>query len=236
MVRALYFWGLLAVTASALLGCDDFAPPSELTEWQVVGVVAEPPVVAPGATTTLTPLLATPQGPVTGVPSGASVSWAMIETLPGVAPFGTVTARADGRADYAAPATVPTLPPNAQPLDSMRLQLSLDGKQVSVVKSVLVATAGSANPTITGLTAGGVAVGDTLHVAVGTTLDLQVAASPAPSERTRYAWYASIGELERYQSNPSQLTIEQPGEGWLYVVVRDGQLGVAWRAVPLVAR
>ncbi|MBK7537253.1 MAG: hypothetical protein IPI49_18185 [Myxococcales bacterium] len=228
--------GLVTATMTALPACDDFAPPVELTAPVVVGVVAEPPVVAPGARTRLTPLIATPDGPVSGPASAISATWTLTETLPGVAPFGELIPNADGSAFYQAPMTLPTLPPNALPLDSVQLDVVLDGRKTSVLKAVLVASLPTANPEIASLTADGIAVADTLELAVGTPAELSVSTAPAATDRARYAWYTSVGTIEQYQSSPCTLVAESPGSGWLYVVVRDGQLGVTWRAVPLVVR
>lgn len=221
----------LAVTAA----CDDFAPPSALSASQVVGVIAEPPIVAPGETTILTPLIATPQGPVTGA-AGYSATWTLTETLPGVPPFGELTARPDGTAQYRAPMTVPPLPPNAPPLDSAQLTAVLDGRKVTTLKAVLVAGVPTANPAISALTADGVTIGEGLTLEAGAEVELEVRTTPAAQDNARFAWYSSLGEIEKYQSNPTTLVAKEPGSGWLYVVVRDGQLGVAWRALPVTVR
>ena len=225
----------LTLTASALTACDDFAPPSELTQWQVVGVIAEPPVVALGDRTVLTPLIATPSGPLTSLPM-TSASWQMTQTLPGVPPFGEVTARPDGSAEYRAPMTLPRLPPNALPQDSVQLGLDLDGKSTTIIKTVLVSDQPVANPVISALTADGVPVTERVTVAAGAAIALAVTTAPAATETSRYAWYSSLGTIEDYQSNPCTLTAKSAGTGWLYVVVRDGQHGVVWRAVPITVR
>lgn len=226
---------LLVALLAAVAACDDFAPPSALTSSQVVGVIAEPPIVAPGETTVLTPLIATPTGPLTGG-AGSSVSWTLTETLPGVPPFGELSARPDGTALYRAPMTVPPLPPNAPPLDSAQLTTVLDGRKVTTLKAVLVAGVPTANPTISALTADGADVGEALTIDAGAEIALEVRTAPTAGENARFAWYSSVGDLEKYQSNPTTLVAKEPGTGWLYVVVRDGQLGVTWRAIPVTVR
>lgn len=233
--RSFLLLAAVAAVLAAAPACDDFAPPSALSTSQVVGVIAEPPIVAPGATTVLTPLIATPTGPLTGSAT-VSATWTLTETLPGVAPFGEVIARPDGTAQYRAPMVVPPLPPNAPPLDSVQLTAVLDGRTVTTLKAVLVAGVPTANPVISALSADGIAVGEALTLDAGAELALEVRTTPAAGDNARFAWYSSIGEIEKYQNNPTTLLAEEPGQGWLYVVVRDGQLGVAWRAIPVTVR
>lgn len=222
--------------ALAQAGCNDFATPAELTAPTVVGIIAEPPVVRRGASTVLTPLIASPEGPL--APAGAR--WTLAETLPGVPPFGQLTARADGSVSYRAPEVLPELPPNAPPLDSVQLELTLDGRATATLKAVLVADVTTQNPTITELAADGVALSAaedaTLEVAAGAQIALSVTTSPSAGASARFAWYASLGTVEDYQSSSCTFVAGDPGAGWLFVVVRDGQLGVAWRAVRLVVK
>ena len=226
--------GLALVISGA--ACDDFATPAQLMTPTVVGVVAEPPVVRPGNATTLTPLIASPDGPL----PPAQASWRLIETLPGVAPFGAVTGHPDGSATYQAPMQVPPLPSGAPPIDSVELALPLAGRQTATLKAVLVAEVTTANPAIAAVTADGAALaaaeGTALELTAGVPVELAVQARPEATDNTRYAWYASIGTIEDYQSNPCSYLAETAGSGWLYIVVRDGQLGVAWRAIPVVVR
>lgn len=233
MRRRLSLLSLLVLAAA----CDDFATPAQLSAPTVVGVLAEPPVVRPGSSTRLTPLIASPDGPL-APGGGAAATWRLTETLPGVAPFGEVTGNSDGTATYLAPEEVPPLPPNALPIDSVKLQLPLGGRTASVLKAVLVADATTANPTLSAITADGAALADgaTLELSAGVAVELGMQVAPATGERATYAWYASIGEIEDYQSSPCRYVAEEPGDGWLFAVVRDGQLGIAWRAVPVTVR
>jgi hypothetical protein len=226
--------GAAALVGLAGTGCDDFATPAQLMAPTVVGIIAEPPVVKPGQRTRLTPLIAGPDGPQ--LP--ASASWSLTETLPGVAPFGAVSANADGSATYQAPAQVPPLPENALPIDSVELQLPLGGRVTSTLKAVLVTDVTTANPTISAVTVDGVAIaeGATLALTAGVPVALEVRSAPESTDRTRYAWYASIGEIEQYQSSPCSYVADASGDGWLYIVVRDGQLGVAWRAIAVTVQ
>jgi hypothetical protein len=179
-------------------------------------------------------LIASPDGPQLA----AAASWSLTETLPGVAPFGQVSGNADGSATYRAPMEVPPLPENALPIDSVELQLPLGGRMTSTLKAVLVTNVTTANPRIAAVTVDGVDVADgaTLELTEGVPVELAVSSAPEASDRTRYAWYASIGQIEDYQSSPCSYVAEAAGNGWLYIVVRDGQLGVAWRAIAVTVR
>ncbi len=224
----------LSSLAGLAVGCDDFATPAQLSAPTVVGVLAEPPVVRPGSSTLLTPLIASPDGPLPPM----AATWELTETLPGFPPFGEIMGHPDGTATSLAPDEVPELPPNALPIDSVQLTLPLGGRSASVLKAVLVADATTANPTISALTVDGVAAaeGAPIELTAGTAVSLEVVTSPAVSDRATYAWYASIGEIEAYQSSPCSYVAQEPGNGWLFAVVRDGQLGIAWRAVQVTVR
>jgi hypothetical protein len=227
---------LLAALTAAATGCDSFDPPAVLSRPTVLAVVADPPVVAPGAAATLTLVVIGPDG----LRPAAGATWQMSTTYPGVAPLGAVVGHADGTATYTAPAVVPPLPAGAPPLDSVEVDLTLeDGRPTASVKGLLIADLGhppTANPTITAVAAGGAAVTDTLTLQAGVATPLALTLDPAPTDHTTYAWYASLGEIQAYQSNPTTITAVTAGTGWLFVAVRDGALGVAWRGVPIQAR
>ncbi len=223
---ALVGWG--AFTAAAA-GCTDFASPAELTKPTVLAVIAEPPIVAPGATTTLTVAMAGPDGPL----EPDAVSWRVVETLPGVPPFGAVEAADGTSATYTAPAEVPELPEGALPIDSVEATITAGDEQVVVIKGVAVlGDVEAANPTITAVVLGDEAVVDAATVARGQTVELTVATDPAPGENATFAWYTTAGAIDQYQSNPTELVgADEARDGWLFVVVRDGLGGVAWRGV-----
>jgi hypothetical protein len=214
-------------------GCSDFDPPALLSRPTVLAVVADPPVVAPGQSATLTLVVIGPDG----LRPTAAATWLMSETYAGVPPLGTVVGLPDGRARYTAPAVLPALPANAPPLDSVEVDLTLeDGRPTSTVKGLLVADLARTNPVIATLTAGGAAVTDRITIPAGQAVPLELAVTPAAGDQTTYAWYASIGEIKTYQSNPTSITAKTTGDGWLFVAVRDGALGVAWRGVPLTVQ
>lgn len=222
---ALVGWG--AFTAAAA-GCTDFASPAELTKPTVLAVIADPPIVAPGATTTLTVAMAGPDGPL----EPDAVSWRVVETLPGIPPFGAVAAADGVSATYTAPTEVPELPEDALPIDSVEATITAGGEQVVVIKAVAVVDVEAANPTITAVVLGDEAVVDAATVARGQVVELTVATDPEPGENATFAWYTTAGTIDQYQSNPTELVgADETRDGWLFVVVRDGLGGVAWRGV-----
>lgn len=215
---------IYVLLAGLLVACSDFATPAELTKPTVLAVVADPPLVAPGGETALSIVMAGPDGPM--VPD--QVSWRLVETLPGVPPFGEIEGGA-GTATYRAPDPLPVLPEGAPPVTSVEATVEADGTSVLVVKAVVVADVPARNPAIAVLAVGGEVAGDRVVLGAGQTVDLDAGADPRPGEMAAWAWYSTAGAIERYQSNPTQLEVED--DGWIFVVFRDGMGGVAWRAI-----
>ncbi len=108
------------------------------------------------------------------------------------------------------------------------------GAEISALKTVEVAEEERDNPGPMGLRAGEQPIeGAELHVPVGATVALT--AEPEGLESPQLSWYATVGEIELYRRNPTELVApEEPDEGWLIAVVRDGAGGVTWQIVSLV--
>jgi hypothetical protein len=211
-------------------GCGDFPTPAELTKPTILAVVADPPLVDEGESTTLTVVVAGPDGPM--VPD--ALDWTLIETLPGVPPFGALVANDDGTATYTAPDPLPELPDDAPPLDSVQLDVTVGEETLTSIKAVVVTPVPGVNPSITSMVVGEVEAEDGMHLASDVVYPISIDLDPAPGEDARYAWYSTVGAIEEYQSNPAELVAaEEPGDGWLFVVVRDGVGGVAWRGVEI---
>jgi hypothetical protein len=218
----------LATAVATLGACGDFVTPAELTKPTVLAVIADPPLVAPGAASALEVVTAGPDGLMTP----DATSWRLIETFPGVPPFGAVVPGAVGSATFEAPDPVPELPENVPPVSSVELTVEAGDERIVVVKGMLVTDVPAANPEISALAIGGEVVGDTVTVATGEPLYLDVGLDPAAGDDATFAWYSTVGAIERYQSNPTELIAsEEPDQGWLFVVARDGRGGVAWRGV-----
>ncbi len=229
MTRARLLLVPIAVVALASAACTDFASPAELTKPTVLAVIADPPLVAPGATTTLTVAMAGPEGVV--IPD--DVQWRLAETLPGVPPLGEVTGD-DAGASYTAPAELPELPEGSLPLDSVEATITVGGETVIVIKAILITELAAANPAITSFTIGEADAVDGLTIARDAPVALAITTDPAPGEDATFAWYSTVGLIDQYQSNPTELIgAEAARQGWLFVVMRDGRGGVAWRGVSL---
>ena len=219
---------LAAVAAVASTACDDFATPAELTKPTILAVVADPPLVSTGGSSQLSVVLAGPDGPMTA----ETVEWAVVETLPGVPPFGEITPGPAGEATFTAPDPVPEQPDGAPPVSTVQATVQAGDDQIVAVKGMLVANIPSANPTIDVLAVSGEAADaeDTLELAGGSTVTLEVGTDPEAGDDASYAWYSTVGEITQYQSNPCELVAaDEARDGWIFVVVRDGRGGVAWR-------
>lgn len=213
--------------ALALAACDSFPTPAQLDHATVLAVIADPPVMPPGATSHLSFVAADHQGPITP-PS----TWTMISTYPNVPPMGTITANADGTATYTAPDPVPTLPMGIPPADSIQVVVASDPPVTAVKIVAVLAGTTTANPNITDVTLGGQSILAGATLAAGSTADLQVTTDPPPDDKWTWAWYATVGKIDHYQSNPASIVADDVAEpGWIYVVVRDGQGGAAVRAI-----
>jgi len=220
-------FALVVVVAS----CGDFPTPAELTKPTILAVVADPPLVAEGESTTLNVVVAGPDGPM----APDALDWVLIETLPGVPVFGALVANDDGTATYTAPDPLPERPQGAPPVDSVQLTVTVGDETLTSIKAVVVTDVPAANPAITSLIVGEAEAEDGMHVASDVVYPIEVELDPAPGEDATYAWYSTAGAIEQYQSNPAELVgAEEAGDGWLFVVVRDGRGGVAWRGVEVI--
>lgn len=225
---------LAAVLAAVLAaGCTDFATPAELTKPTILAITAEPPVVAPGASSVLETVVV--DG--TGVLDGLTQRHALVETYPGVPPMGRLEDDG-GVLRYIAPDPVPELPDDAPPLDSVQIDVDTPAGTLRAVKLMLVSSAvTTANPVISRLRVGdtdALAATGPIVLAREAAVALDVAIEPPAGDDARFAWYSSAGLIERYQSTPSELVgAEEARSGWLFVVVRDGVGGVVWHGVPV---
>ncbi len=223
----------LLLVVLPLAACGDFPTPAELTKPTILAVIAEPPLVSEGQSTELSVVVAGPDGPMT--PDEAV--YALTETLPGVPPFGTLEDHGDGTATYTAPDPLPELPEDAPPFDSVQLSVTAGEDTITAVKAIAVADFVLENPRITSMVVGEVEAEDGQHIASDVVYPIAVEIAPPASEDASYAWYSTVGGIEQYQSNPAELVgAEEAGDGWLFVVVRDGVMGlggVGWRGVRL---
>jgi hypothetical protein len=227
---------LVVVALLSAPGCADFATPAELTKPTILAIVAEPPLVAPGAEAELSVVLAGPDGWM----AADRVEWTMIESFPGVPPFGTIEPGPDGTATYAAPDPLPELPEGVPPVTSVVVSVTAGETTIESIKVLAVTDVPAANPRITAMAVGGVAVAPTDEIVLeaGGTYALDLGVDPVPGEDAAFAWYTTAGEIDQYQSNPCELVAaEEPrDDAWLFVVIRDGRGGVAVRGQPVTVQ
>lgn len=217
-----------AAIAAAAAACTDLPTPAELARPQILAVRADPPAIPAGDRAALSILLAGPDGPISGV----EVDWSLAEPTADQPAIGRIE-RDAGAVWYVAPAEVDgvalaAVEATAYPDDSPPLV---------AVKAIAVGVPQpTANPDIVELSADGAAIGDdadgagALAAVPGQIVDLDVVVDPPPGDDSQVAWYASVGEFDRYRRAPTTWTApEEPADGDLFVVYRDGRGGVAWR-------
>ncbi len=200
----------------------------------MIAITAEPPTVGLGQSTRLELIVASADGQV---PVNAA-QWSITPTIPGVPALGTLTSNLDGSATYTAPTTLPPLPAQAQPIDTVAVDLTLDGVATRSVKVVAVVNLPQPpqNPTVPRLLVDNVAAVTAITLNAGVRADLRAEIAPVAGANAAYAWYASVGKIDQYLSNPTSILADEPGRGWLFFVVRDGQLGIAWRKMPIIVQ
>ena len=113
------------------------------------------------------------------------------------------------------------------------LAATTESAELHARKSVAIG-ADADNPGPMGIEADGQRIdADALQVAPGAVVALRAGA--AGVEEADVSWFATVGEIELYRRNPTELTApEDPSSGWLIAVVRDGSGGVTWQVVSLV--
>jgi hypothetical protein len=216
MIRHSFTW--LAAAVSLLAGCTDFDLPSALTREQIIAVRSTPASLEPGSRGALDALVAGPDGLV----DDAQLTWSIDPPVPGT----SIEVDDDGAAWLVVDAS--TTPGGV----SVSLAVDTDAGPITAQKIIEVGDGLRENPGPMGLRAAGAPVGDEVVVAAGVEIALSVSASSI--EDPQVSWYATVGEIERFRHNPTELLAPaDPAEGWLIAVVRDGAGGVAWEARPL---
>ena len=221
MMRHLH--AALAAAVSLLGGCTDFDLPSALTREQIIAVRSTPSALVPGGRGQLEAVVAGPDGLV----DDPALTWSIDPLAAGVSPDAAIEIDDDGRAwlsvdEEAAPGGV-----------IVALEVAGDDGPITARKTVEVTDEGRDNPGAMGLEAEGQPIGDTLEIAAGSAIEL--VASVDAVDEPRFSWYATVGEIERFRHNPTELVAPaEPAEGWLIAVVRDDAGGVAWEVRPLV--
>jgi hypothetical protein len=222
---------LTLLAAFALqVGCTEFATPAELDRPQILAIVAEPPAVAPGDSAELSLVVAGPDGQI----DDFEVEWSAVAPIPEAPAIGTVEAAGERTATYIAPAMQP---PDNPALGLIEAAVTVGDDTLIGTKGIAVGSLRLSNPIINVLTGGSTDLLDetVLTIPVETPVDLAVDIEDGIPAMGSVAWYNTVGEIELYRSTPTTIVADEPGDGWLFVVVRDGAGGVAWHRVQLIA-
>lgn len=188
-----------------LTACDSAPEVARLDHAQILAVRSEPAAVAPGGRAKIDILA--------GDDSGA-----VFEANPDTVTAGplAVERAADGWYVTA----------NGPEIATIAVSLAIDGVAWRATKSLVVNEL-AANPTIATMQIDG-APADEIVAQVGTKPALSIIADGDLD----YAWYSSVGDLEKYRMPTAILDAEQPAEGHVVIVVRDATGGVGWKLLP----
>lgn len=218
----------LALLATASAACTDLPMPPDLAAPQILGVRAANPAIPAGERTALDLLLGGPAGII----EPDSVEWEVVglsETAPAL---GTIEFEGD-QAFYVAPDSVTDIE-----LATVQVTVTSGDRVLEAIKGVAVgAPVATENPQITDLVVDGasVAPGSQLSMSVEAVAALDLRVSPEPGDDADYAWYSNVAEIDLFRRVPSELVAaEEPGEGVLIGVYRDGLGGIDWTSVELV--
>lgn len=226
-------WQRSATAAAGLMlllcgACTDLPMPPELANPQILGVRAANPGLPAGERTALDLLLGGPEG----IAEPDAIEWAVIgfdESAPGI---GTIETEGD-QVFYVAPAEV-----SGVELATVQVTVTAGDRVLEAVKGIAVGVPmATENPVITGVEVDGQAVepGAQLQMAIEEVASLAMSVSPTAGDDADYAWYSNVAEIDLYRRTPSELVAsEEPGEGVLIAVYRDGLGGIDWTSVELV--
>lgn len=226
--------GLAALALTA--ACDNTVPAWQLDNDRIIAVRATPPGLLAGERARLD-VLVTAQGVgpqvispqlAIAVPSDAAMVEVPEALRAAVAPEGggwRVTAPSEpelaqlrGSLGLSADAPVPL---------RVGVRVELGGAPFDAVKTVMLGEA-RANPALGAVTVGGAAPADGLIVPVEEDVELRVEVA----ETEEVLWLTSVGELSDQDDPVATLRrpkdSEDPVDGHVSVVVRDGEGGVTW--------
>jgi hypothetical protein len=198
---------LVLLASLLLVACAD-ADEARLDHAQILAVRAEPPHVAPGERARIDVLAGDDAGTVYEAAPDSVVAY-----------NAAVERTADGWFVTAGPMPA---------IAVLHVTLAIDGVAWRADKALVIGEP-AANPRVEAMQVDG-APSSELVAALGT--KPQLTAIGAGSEPLTYAWYSSVGSLERYRQPTAVLDADQRAEGQLLVVVRDAVGGVSWQVLP----
>lgn len=207
----------------ALAACNDFATPPELAAPQILGVRAEPPAIPAGERAALTALVAGPDGTI----EPQRTEWAVVEAVEGAPVIGAIEVDGDG-VYYRAPDAL-----DDPALATVQVTVEVAGDDALVaLKAVGVGLPmATDNPVIARVLVNGEEVpdGGEVVLAVGEPATLDAEVAPFGGNDVIYSWYSTQGEIELYRRSPTEIVgPDEPGDGHMYFVYRDGRGGIAW--------
>ena len=192
----------------ALAACDAAPELARLDHSQILAVRAEPPAVAPGQRAKIELLAGDDAGNV-------------YEADPDTLDAGPLAVERTADGWYVTAGATPEIA-------TLEVSLAIDGVQWRATKS-LVVNAPAENPKINSMQIDGAASAE-LVAAAGTKPSLTVVGEG--KEPFKYAWYSSVGDLEKYRQPTAILDAAEPAEGHVVIVVRDAAGGVSWQMLP----
>jgi hypothetical protein len=221
----------LTALAAATAACDENGGPSELDRARVLAVQISPPHLEPAETAPVLLLVGHSDGTVSEVaPDGIEV----VGAPPGSPASGMVGRGADGWA-IACPdpeglaqlrAAMELGPEDPIPI-ALAVEVEVDGALLAATKYVYLGSDGE-NPQLAGISIDGDSGEDEPVLAgVGDAVPIAAEGAAGDTELT-YAWFTSVGDIDLYLSEAATLTLEEPGDGPLALVVRDERGGVTW--------
>lgn len=220
----------LTALAAATAACDQNGAPSELDRARVLAVQISPPHLAAAETAPVRMLVGTSDGRVSEVePDGIEV----VGAPPGSPASGMVGRGAGGWA-IACPdpdglaqlrAAMELGPDEPIPI-ALAVEVELEETLLTATKYVYLGSDGE-NPQLAGISIGETGPDEAVLVRVGDAVPIAADGAAGDTELS-YAWFTSVGDIDLYLSEAATLTLEEPGEGLLALVVRDERGGVTW--------
>lgn len=202
--------------------CDEFATPADLDRPQILAIRSVPASVGVGESATLSILVADQDGPILT----PAVSWSVV-TEPGSPGLGSIVTNSDS-AVYTAPSTLEGAPT----VTSIEATVGIGDLSLTGVKAMFIGGPSLANPQLDEVYMDGQSVSESVTIPTGSSVTLSISIEGLSEEAT-FSWYGRPGTIAEYRSAFAQYQApDEPGEGWIFIVVRDLG-GISYRYLPL---
>jgi len=203
---------LLSIAASLAAGACAEPEAARLDHAQILAVRAEPSHLAPGGVARIDILA--------GDDSGAVYVTAP-DTLVAIGASGPLHVERTADGWFVTAGAMPEIA-------TLEVTVAIDGVSWPAKKALVVSEPAD-NPRVAAMQVDG-STSDELVAPVGSKPELT--AVGVGKEPLTYAWYSSVGSLERYRQPSAALDAADPGEGTVLLVVRDDAGGVGWHLLP----